>query len=67
MRQGGHGLLFAMPSFLLLTLLVSDKKKGWPRIALVFGFVLATAILQEGFQLWNKQRPWGSDEWFDLR
>ena len=61
-----HGLLFAVLSFLLLTLLTSGEHTGWSRIVLVVGIVLAAAILQERFQLWYKARAWGGDEWFDL-
>jgi len=61
-----HALLFAVLSFLLLSILTGNGEMQWPRVALVAGIVLAAAILQEGFQLWYKQRTWGADEWFDL-
>jgi len=61
-----HALLFAILSFLLLTMFGDGKSKTWPRIALVLGVVLAAAMLQEQIQLRYKARAWGSDEWLDL-
>ncbi len=66
MHWVSHALLFAVLGFLLLTLVVEDKKDGWPRVLLVLSVVLAAAILQESIQLSYKARTWGSDEWFDL-
>ncbi len=61
-----HALLFAVLAFLLLTLLVPQEGRRWPRVAMVLGIVLLTAFAQERIQLWYKARAWGGDEWFDL-
>jgi hypothetical protein len=66
MHWVSHALLFAVLSFLLLTLLVPKGRIRWSRVALAFLFVLAVAWTQERIQLWYKARAWGGDEWFDL-
>ena len=66
MHWVGHALLFAVLSFLLLTLLVPKGQVRWSRVALALILVLAVAWAQENIQLWYKARAWGGDEWFDL-
>lgn len=61
-----HALLFAVLSFLLLSLLVPKGRWRWERVALVFALILLVAWSQERIQLWYKARAWGGDEWFDL-
>jgi len=66
MHWVSHALLFAVLSFLLLALLVSQGQARWTRVATVFALVLLIAWSQERIQLWYKARAWGGDEWFDL-
>jgi VanZ family protein len=66
MHWVSHALLFAVLSFLLLTLLVPKGGGRWSRVALALILVMMVAWAQERIQLWYKARAWGGDEWFDL-